>query len=110
MNTKHTLGPLHMRMRHYGISDMGTPTVGSDAVGVLCTMNLSGAYDGNAGIERAKADARLFAAASDLLATLQNFATWHANHFEDFSSEVNAQLLCLSNDALTAIARATGDA
>ena len=41
----------------------------------------------------------------DLLAALQDFTTWHANHFEDFSSEINAELLCLANDAAAAIAR-----
>lgn len=35
---------------------------------------------------------------------LKNFLEWHANHFEDFTSEVNAQLLCLANDAEAAIA------
>jgi len=34
----------------------------------MCFLNLSGAYGGNAGIERAKADANLAAAAPDLLA------------------------------------------
>lgn len=35
----------------------------------------------------------------------QNFFEWHANHFEDFSDEINGQLLCIANDAEVAIAK-----
>lgn len=38
-----------------------------------------------------------------LRGVLQDFCSWHANHFEDFSSDVNAQLLCLANDAASAL-------
>lgn len=33
----------------------------------------------------------------------ENFREWYANHFEDFSPEVNAELLCLDNEAAAAI-------
>lgn len=29
----------------------------------------------------------------------RNFFEWHANHFEDFNTEINAQLLSLANTA-----------
>jgi hypothetical protein len=32
-----------------------------------------------------------------------NFREWYANHFEDFDAETNAQLLCLDNEAATAL-------
>jgi hypothetical protein len=35
---------------------------------------------------------------------LQHFLEWHAAHFEDFTHEVNAELLCLANDAEAALA------
>lgn len=34
----------------------------------------------------------------------RNFFEWHANHFEDFSTEINAQLLSLANTAEPLIA------
>jgi len=40
-----------------------------------------------------------------LLAACESFFEWHANHFEDFSDEVNGQLLCLANDVETAITK-----
>jgi hypothetical protein len=30
---------------------------------------------------------------------LRRFLEWHSNHFGDFTAEVNAELLCLANDA-----------
>lgn len=35
---------------------------------------------------------------------LEQFREWHANHFGDFSPEVNAELLCLDNAAEQALA------
>lgn len=35
---------------------------------------------------------------------VQNFREWYANHFEDFPTEINDQLLCLDNEAETALA------
>ena len=51
--------------------------------------------------------ARLIAAAPELLAILRCWREWYADHFEDFSSEINSQLLCLDNDSTYAIAKAT---
>ena len=52
----------------------------------------------------------LHEAAPALLTGLENFTTWHAEHFEDFMPEINAQLLCLANDAAAAIRAAKGKA
>ena len=41
-----------------------------------------------------------------MLAALDAFVQWHADHFEDFAPHDNAQLLCLANDASAAIALA----
>lgn len=35
--------------------------------------------------------------------TLRHFREWFADHFEDFDSETNAQLLCLDNEAAAAL-------
>ena len=35
--------------------------------------------------------------------TLRHFREWHADHFGDFSPEINAELLCLDNDAAFAL-------
>ena len=60
--------------------------------------------------EEERANARLIAAAPELADFAQAFLSWHGNHFADFSPEVNAQLLCLDNEASAAIAKVTGDA
>lgn len=49
-------------------------------------------------------------AVPDLLQFAKNFREWYALHFEDFDSQVNAQLLCLDNDAAQAIIKAEGQA
>lgn len=51
---------------------------------------------------RAAVEAHARELASDrarLIEELGNWRTWQAEHFEDFSSEINAQLLCLDNDS-----------
>lgn len=35
---------------------------------------------------------------------IEHFLEWHANHFDDFTPEVNAELLCLANEAVRALA------
>jgi len=56
--------------------------------------------------KRPRRHARLIAAAPGMLAALDAFVQWHADHFEDFAPHDNAQLLCLANDASAAIALA----
>lgn len=34
---------------------------------------------------------------------LEQFREWHANHFGDFSPEINAELLCIDNAAEAAL-------
>ena len=50
--------------------------------------------------------ARIASIAPELLKTAQSFRTWWANNFDDFSKEVNSQLLCLDNDFAQAIQKA----
>ncbi len=54
-------------------------------------------YGGNG-----KANAAFFVRAcnahDELLARLQDWFTWHADHFEEFADEINMELLCLAND------------
>lgn len=60
------------RESYFGPSGKGTPAVShGDTAAIMCWLNLSGAYGGYAGLERARADARLIAAAPDLLAALE---------------------------------------
>jgi hypothetical protein len=35
---------------------------------------------------------------------LEHFLEWHAEHFGDFAPEINAELLCLANEAEAALA------
>ena len=67
----------------------------------ICTLD----GEGTACREELENIARLIAIAPELLEFATNFFEWHANHFEDFDSEVNGQLLCLANNAEKAIAK-----
>ncbi len=58
----------------------------------------------------AAANARLIAAAPKLVARLYDWLCWHANHFEEFSDEINRQLACLSAETEVAIAKAAPQA
>jgi hypothetical protein len=40
----------------------------------------------------------------------ENFRSWHSNHFEDFSPEVNVGLLALANEAAAALGMTTEEA
>ena len=55
-----------------------------------------------------KANAHLIAAAPDLYEACLHFFEWHADHFDDFDPEINAQLLCLSNEVENAVNKAEG--
>ena len=52
------------------------------------------AYNGYADLSRRHAEA---------VNALAHFREWHANNFGDFSADVNAQLLCLDNEAETVL-------
>lgn len=69
--TQHTPGPWIAGTTFYGATDMGKPNVRhGDTSNVMCWLNISGAYGGNGGLDRANADARLIAAAPELLEAL----------------------------------------
>ena len=96
MNGKHTPGPWHLLPYQYVLNEPTRARIhGANGEPVV--------DDANPSIT----DARLMAAAPDLLAALQAFTSWHADHFEDFAPGINAQLLCLANDASAAIEKAT---
>jgi hypothetical protein len=42
-------------------------------------------------------------------AVLEHFLAWHAEHFEDFAPDVNAELLCLANEAEAVLNGHDGD-
>jgi hypothetical protein len=98
--TTHTPGPWHVGVRQ-------AEQIVYDKTG-WAVANAT-VYHGKEDLPEMKANARLIATAPDLLAALEAFRTWHANHFEDFDSETNSQLLCLDNAAGAAIARARGE-
>ena len=52
---------------------------------------------------------RAQAAESDCKRFAEHFREWFANHFEDFPSDVNAQLLSLDNEAAAFLAKARGE-
>ena len=69
---KHTQGPWNSRRQYLGGEGKFTPYVSQgDSAKVLCFMNLSGAYNGYYEQDQAEADAKLIAAAPDLLAALE---------------------------------------
>lgn len=49
-------------------------------------------------IEKREKIAYLITNAPKLLQFGRNFFEWHANHFDDFNSEVNGELLVLANE------------
>lgn len=56
-----------------------------------------------------QANARLIASAPELLAACEDFFQWHSDHFEDFGSGINSQLLCLANTCEQAIKSAKAE-
>ena len=102
MTTKHTPGP----WRTGGLPQHAPIVYAPDDYAICDTKT----FHGRRSPEEAEANARLIAAAPDMLAALQAFREWHANNFGDFSHDLNAQLLSLDNDAVAAIAKAEGRA
>lgn len=76
---KPTPTDLRVRDHHFGPSGEGTPAItDGDSSRVLCFMNLSGAYNGYAGVDQARQDARQMAAGPKLLAFLREIRADHA--------------------------------
>jgi hypothetical protein len=46
---------------------------------------------------------------AQLVEALEHFFTWHAERFGVFNDEINAELLCLANEAEAALAAAKGE-
>ena len=94
METKHTPGPwiLHPTAHHPAVRSIGTPDTGPRRICTVGTMN---------GNPVDKANARLIAAAPELLEALQNII--------ESVDKGNAAILCpLAAAARSAIAKATG--
>ena len=100
MNTKHTPGP----WRTGGLPQHAPIVYAPDDYAICDTKT----FHGRRSSGESEANARLIAAAPDMLKALLAFREWHANNFGDFSPEINAQLLCLDNDASAIIAKAEG--
>lgn len=107
-NNKHTPGPWLARRMYRGFSEKYTPYVSAgDTSKVLCFMNISGAYGGFSGQEQAEADARLIAAAPELLEALEEITRQHRNvrAAEGYPTDSNSIIA-----AMAAIAKARGEA
>lgn len=114
MNTKHSEGQWLARRKYESSNrqEAWAPYISDgDSERVLCYMNLSGAYNGYAGNERAMADARIMAAAPELLEAIQIWMRF----FDEMPKGQFAKISCdigLMNDGFIkskrAIAKATG--
>jgi len=94
---------LIQKMKFFGGSDVGTPYVGEKNTDrVLCFMNLSGAYGGNAGVEEARRDAKKLAAAPTLLAALTKAERFIEGFEGDEMQEGVGDLLAEIRDAINA--------
>lgn len=104
MSTKFTPGPWLVRTSHFDSSGHGTPAIShGDTSAFMCWLNLSGAYNGYAGLDRAKADANLIAAAPQLYDALENALSW-------LSSYPGEGAIGAYNLARNALAAADGEA
>jgi hypothetical protein len=110
IRTSHTPGPWTASLADAGgFSHINAPTWGALAkVPVMLEQEPPKPLARLVKSEEGEANARVIAAAPELLEALQHFFTWHAENFEDFDDETNKQLLCLANEAETAIAKAEG--
>lgn len=93
---KHTQGPWNSRRQYLGGEGKFTPYVSQgDSAKVLCFMNLSGAYNGYYGQDQAEADAKLIAAAPDLIVALEqivaNAEMYHALTIREIAADAIAK-------------------
>ena len=103
MNMKHTPGP-------WAIAASSNPDNGTGWRDIVSTGTVfSPSYVGEALDDDAAFIVRACNSHDDLLAALSDFREWHANNFDDFAPDINAQLLCLDNAAHAALAKATGE-
>lgn len=109
---KYTPGPWLARTTYFGANGIGTPCIShGDTASVMCWLNLSGAYNGNEEFDRAQADARLIAAAPDLLEALKISLSDHERiirYKTEQNEYIRPELLAAAESARAAIAKAEG--
>ena len=99
---KHTPGPWIIREGDFGESEFVITTEARQELGIVSICEINVYFDGDIGAEQ-KANARLIAAAPELLAALNEIAAWGDGEAGPHMDEPGAACI-----ARAAIAKATG--
>jgi hypothetical protein len=85
------------KTKHFSAHGVGTPYIGErNTDRVLAYMNVSGAYGGESGVETARSDAGILAAAPRMLAALRKVETFLAGFGAgDLLAEVQAAIAAI---------------